>query len=190
MTDIVHLSWRRILYDSGILDAPIISKLNFHYRLYQECIQYLREQHPPGSLTCATLHDIVGQGVQRLPLPFITLVNLLADRRLVPEVDNIKEGTMKLDGRSVLDWILSGMLTVHALSHHVACGAQADTSDPNLCKAVFLDIITDLWTRRCYLRKGVVDSWSPKMCLRGLSPVNANSKKTESVEEVSYCYCS
>ncbi len=145
----------------------VVHKSDPHYRLYEDCLTYLEKEYPVDSLTCSLPRDIVDQpGLAHLHPSFGMLVNLLADRYPKPDLDNLPPGGLAVSfrRRSVIDFVLSGMLAVTVtLKFHVACALREspkETKQSVLYQALFLDCITALWSYECYLRAGTAD-WSP-----------------------------
>lgn len=163
----VRLSWRQCL-PKTLQDDPIevlIDISNPLYRLYQDCISYLRKTCPPQSFTRSLPRDIRQRGLGHLSPSFGILMNLLADRQPFTDKE-FAEGFpgISLDSSSMLDFLLRGMISpVGPLNTNIACDLRdlpATTTESDLYQALFLDCITELWGYESFLRSNAA-VWSP-----------------------------
>ncbi|KAI0830216.1 hypothetical protein BC628DRAFT_1500779 [Trametes gibbosa] len=166
LEDRVDLSWASVTDNSPIPIQVATDKSNAHYRLYNDCLQYLEAKFPGGSFPCSISMDIIRQpGLAHLHPSFGTLVNLLADKYPARLVAQIPLETLKLTFQddSVLDFIFSGMLVTVTYTDHVACALRESprsTTTPDLYQALFLDCVTTLWSHECWKRANTTQ-WSP-----------------------------
>ncbi|KAI0751778.1 hypothetical protein C8Q80DRAFT_1268965 [Daedaleopsis nitida] len=138
-----------------------------YYLLYQGCIEHLKAQYSPSSLTCEVTEELSDiRRLSNLPLPFGILVNLLADRYPRPDSSRIpSEGLSVTSNRSsVIDFILAGALAAaKTVPCHITCALkdlEEVVPESDLYQAFFLDVISFLWRCECYRRTSVTE-WSP-----------------------------